>query len=180
MSGHLDSSEFRNALVADDDAAWTLLIETTRDDLRATARRAGARGASIDEALVETFFQAWQMRERIREVQKMSPWLCQVTRRAALAPMRKRARRERLDRDRMATLTLQHACGAEIRDREEEAAQLLAGLPEHEVEVMWWRFLKGKSTSEIAEMLGISDRAVRKRLSSALERLDRRGRAGDA
>jgi len=50
-------------------------------------------------------------------------------------------------------------------------SELLASLPEEEREILSLHYLKGKSANEIAQMLGVPERAVQSVITSGKTRL---------
>src|SRR5690606_14557838 len=123
------------------------------------------------------FLAAWQNLRRLQNPSSFLPWLRQITRNLARDHLRA-SRHRPLDGE-----------GAEIAislaadpsptpaqqldqdEREQAAAELIAALPEDSREVLLLYYREGQSSRQVATLLGLSDAAVRKRLSRARQGL---------
>lgn len=180
------------------DSSLTLLVETqlpaaARGDREAFAQLVdGTRAlvSSIALAIVrdaelsrdvsqDVFLAAWRDLSQLREPASFLPWLRQMTRHRAyhvLRTTRRRARRV-TDADVEALLesAVDHQVPADVRlEAEEERAALttvLDELPDETREVVTLFYREGQSTAQVAALLGLSEPAVRKRLSRARSRL---------
>jgi RNA polymerase sigma factor (sigma-70 family) len=135
----------------------------------------------------DAFLAAWQNLRRLQNPSSFLPWLRQITRNLARDHLRAN-RHHPLDGE-----------GAEIAialaadpsptpvqqlvedERERAAAELIAALPEESREVLLLYYREGQSSQQVAALLGLSDAAVRKRLSRARQGLrdDLVGRFGE-
>lgn len=125
----------------------------------------------------EAFLSAWQHLKRLQNPASFLPWLRQITRNLARDHLR--ANRQRpLDGE---TAELAIALAADpaptpaqkiIEDeRERAAAELISALPEDSREILLLFYREGQSSQQVAALLGLSDAAVRKRLSRARQDL---------
>ncbi len=126
-------------------------------------------GESLDVAQ-EAFAEAWSHLPRLRAPESFGPWLLQLTRRRALESLRAGSRRRARD-GRWLSLQDQSADDAETQARSaEESRQLsdaLDELPDDARELLLLFYREGQSSRQVAELLELSDAAVRKRLERA-------------
>ncbi len=125
----------------------------------------------------DAFIAAWQQLKRLHNPSSFLPWLRQITRNLARDHLRANRHRP-LD-----------GAGAEIAiglaadpsptpmqqladdEREHAAAELIAALPAQSREVLLLYYREGQRSQQVADLLGVSDAAVRKRLSRARQGL---------
>lgn len=130
------------------------------------------RHASEDIAQ-EAFIRAWQQLQTLRNPSSFMPWLRQITRNLARDWLRRQ--RGRPLSGEAAELAIQMAAdpapGAAdqlLRLEEEIAAEdIISALPEESREVLLLYYREGQRSQQVAGLLGLSDAAVRKRLSRA-------------
>lgn len=121
----------------------------------------------------EAFLSAWQKLPRLRNPDSFLPWLRQIARNLARDHLRRQpARLVALDDvDAVIAQVADSApCPAGQRIAEEEAraaAEAMDALPEESREVLLLFYREGQSSQQVAALLGLSDAAVRKRLSRA-------------
>jgi RNA polymerase sigma factor (sigma-70 family) len=167
--------DFPAAQRGDHDAFARLVRATQR--MVASVALAVTRDVPLSEDIAqETYLIAWQKLAAMTDRDSFLPWLRQVARNRAIDQLRKR---------RYAELTLEHsdqrmaavADEADPMDARKRAEQreLLAGaldeIPEDSREVLLLFYREGQSSRNVAELLGMSDGAVRKRLQRAREGL---------
>ncbi len=133
-------------------------------------------GASEDIAQ-DAFLCAWQHLRRLQNPSSFLPWLRQIARNLARDHLR--ANRHRpldgegaeiaiaLAADPSPTPMQQH----EADERERAAVELISALPEESREALLLFYREGQSSRQVALLLGLSDAAVRKRLSRARQSL---------
>ena len=95
----------------------------------------------------EAFLSAWQQLDRLRSSASFLPWLRQITRNLARDWLRAQAQRP--------------------LSGEAAAEEIISALPEDSREVLLLFYREGQSSRQVAALLGLSDEAVRKRLSRA-------------
>ena len=144
----------------------------------ALMRFAAGRGVDVETArdvVAETFFAALQGRSRYKPTHETARlWLLGIAVRK-VADVRRRQEREQ----RRVARAAEHALVISERDRDRyaamceqlDAADALADLPEQERAVVLARIVEDRSYAEIAEALGLSEAATRKRVSRGLARL---------
>jgi len=129
-------------------------------------------GASEDIAQ-EAFLRAWQQLSQLHNHASFLPWLRQITRNLARDWLR--ANRHRPLSGEAAELAIGMAADADptpaerLQRAEEEIAaeELICALPEDSRETLLLYYREGQSSQQVAALLGLSDAAVRKRLSRA-------------
>ncbi len=129
-------------------------------------------GASEDIAQ-EAFLKAWQRLDRLKSATSFLPWLRQITRNLARDHLR--AHRNRPLSGESAEIAIQMAADPSptpservLRTEEEVvAADIISALPEESRETLLLYYREGQSSQHVAMLLGLSDAAVRKRLSRA-------------
>lgn len=121
----------------------------------------------------EAFIKAWQQLNQLNNSASFLPWLRQITRNLARDWLR--ANRNRPLSGEAAEIAIGMAAdpapdAAEAMARVEEelaAAEIISALPEDSRETLLLYYREGQSSQQVALLLGLSDAAVRKRLSRA-------------
>jgi len=121
----------------------------------------------------EAFFKAWQQLNQLNNAASFLPWLRQITRNLARDWLR--ANRNRPLSGEAAEIAIGMAAdpapgAAEAMARVEEelaAEEIISALPEDSREALLLFYREGQSSQQVAALLGLSDAAVRKRLSRA-------------
>jgi RNA polymerase sigma factor (sigma-70 family) len=121
----------------------------------------------------EAFLSAWQKLPGLRNPDSFLPWLRQIARNLARDHLRRQSGRV-LALDDVDAVIAQVAdsapcpAGQQIVDEEARAAaEAIDALPEESREVLLLFYREGQSSQQVAALLGLSDAAVRKRLSRA-------------
>ena len=121
----------------------------------------------------EAFLSAWQQLDRLRNSASFLPWLRQITRNLARDWLRAQAQRPLSGEAAEIAIGMAADPSPEPADRllrgEAEAAaeDIISALPEDSREVLLLFYREGQSSRQVAALLGLSDEAVRKRLSRA-------------
>ena len=121
----------------------------------------------------EAFLKAWQQLDRLKNSASFLPWLRQITRNLARDWLR--AQHGRPLSGEAAELAIGMAAdpapspGERLLQTEEEsvAAEIISALPEDSREALLLYYREGQRSQQVAALLGLSDAAVRKRLSRA-------------
>ncbi len=121
----------------------------------------------------EAFIKAWQQLNQLNNAASFLPWLRQITRNLARDWLR--ANRNRPLSGEAAEIAIGMAAdptpgAAEEMTRVEEelaAVEIISALPEDSRETLLLFYREGQSSQQAAALLGLSDAAVRKRLSRA-------------
>jgi RNA polymerase sigma-70 factor (ECF subfamily) len=134
-------------------------------------RRMLADRAEAQDLAQEVFVRLWRARGAVLEPAAVSAWLYRTCTRLAIDRARGRSRQERT----FASFSLHQ--GSEAADPEAQSAsrrllaQVVAGTPERELEVVVLSRLDGLTHPEIAEVLAMGERTVRRLLSRFEARL---------
>lgn len=149
-------------------------IETWRDPLTALAAGWGAGWSDAAEiaqdALVEGFLAREKLQGDPRERSVAGPWLRGIARRLYLARRRQTARLRPLAAGPVEPLATPQPEPVED-PRMLALRQAMAALPETLRVAVYLRYLGDSSNAEVAEHLGVSERAVEGRLRRARQRL---------
>ena len=135
----------------------------------------------------EAFLNAWTHLRRLRSSSSFLPWLRQITRNLARDHLRRRVTERRYDGDMDDILRVVADPSPDVPDslsrQHEEAvvAELIDELPEETREILLIYYREGQSSKQVAQLLGMTDAAVRKRLQRARDsiRADLMTRLGD-
>ncbi|MEZ5463686.1 MAG: RNA polymerase sigma factor [Lysobacteraceae bacterium] len=135
------------------------------------------RDVPVSEDIAQdAFIKAWRKLPQLNQSSSFLPWLRQITRNLARDHLRAK-KRERVGGDfdvALATVADPGPGHADRMNREQETevlAELLDELPEDTRELLLIYYREGQSSQQVAELLGIRDAAVRKRLSRARQSL---------
>jgi RNA polymerase sigma factor (sigma-70 family) len=121
----------------------------------------------------EAFLNAWTHLKRLRSSSSFLPWLRQITRNLARDHLRRRVTERRYDGDMDDILRVVADPSPDVPDnlarQHEEAvvAELIDELPEETREILLIYYREGQSSKQVAQLLGMTDAAVRKRLQRA-------------
>lgn len=148
--------------------------------LRTVLATRGVEAPALDEAVQETMLAAVRSAEGIRDPARFAPWLYQVAVRQALLHRRRAGRARRL----VDGFAHSGCAPVEAADADplawllaEEQMQLvrraIAALPRRDAEILLLKYTEDWSYGQLAQRLGISQRAVEARLHRARERLRR-------
>lgn len=148
--------------------AFSRVVAQSANAVRAIALAIVRDVSASEDVAQETFLAAWSGIGKLRNPDSFLPWLRQIARNQAHLCLRRR--QEHSD-----DVALQLA--ADARPRVDEAliddeqrrivAEVIDELPDETRETLILFYLEGSSTRQVAELLGISEDAVRQRLSRA-------------
>lgn len=133
-----------------------------------------------DEVAQEVFVVAWRKQEQLRDQSRQKEWLCGIARNLARRRLRDARRRDALARrahDPLDTLAAEEGGLDPTEAAARKEAELmgleeaLASLPTRHREPLFLFYLEGKSVRGLAEQLGLSEDAAKKRLSRARQHL---------
>lgn len=159
------------AAAAGDLDAFTRLVERYASLAAAVALARTGRPQIAEEVAQEAFLEAWRSLPSLRDPAAFPAWL----RRVVVKHADRVTRRKRHD-----TSSLERVVAASGADPEADAAaaaerrgvlRALAELPPHQREVCALFYLSDRSQAEIADLLGLSIAATKKRLHDARRRL---------
>jgi RNA polymerase sigma-70 factor (ECF subfamily) len=148
--------------------------------VRAKCRRMLGAGAATEDIVQETFVRLWRSGPDVAESEpgRVMAWLYRTSTRLAIDVMRERARTPLDDVEGLAL-----PCGGPTPDELLAARRLAATLatdfPEDELEAVLLTRVDGLSQQEVAEVLGVSERTVRRLVDSFDERAAKRRRRAE-
>ncbi|MDH5824112.1 sigma-70 family RNA polymerase sigma factor [Luteimonas sp. RD2P54] len=153
--------------------AYGRIVAASQNTVTAVALAITRDVPASEDIAQEAFLKAWQQLGRLNSPSSFLPWLRQITRNLAHDHLRA-SRRRPLDGE-VAELAISRAAdpaGTPVRqlidaERQAVAAELISELPEDSREVLLLYYREGQNSRQVAELLGLSDAAVRKRLSRA-------------
>jgi RNA polymerase sigma factor (sigma-70 family) len=156
-----------------DHAAYGRIVAACQNTVTAVALAITRDVSASEDIAQEAFLNAWQHLERLHNPDSFLPWLRQIARNLARDHLR-RYRDQPLDGPN-AELVLAMAADPGPQpmqklledEHETTAAELIAALPEDSRETLLLFYREGQSSQQVATLLGITDAAVRKRLSRA-------------
>ena len=165
---------------ADDPQAFDELYRRHSARVYGYLRRRAGSPSEADDLLQQTFLRVHRGRDRYDDTLPFLPWLFAIARHVAIDARRKRAPMALAPEDlaRVAERSAGSASGAEPAA---ELHEILALLPVDQRLLLERRFDEGLSFETLAADAGVSEAAVRKRLSRAMSRLRQlwRGEATD-
>ena len=124
----------------------------------------------------EVFLVAWKDLRKLRNPESFLPWMRQVTRNRAHSWLREQSLHVN-DRDTDAILAAAvdpRRTAPEVLEAEEQQRivdEVIGSLPDDAREVITLYYSEGRSVKQVADLLGLSEDAVKKRMSRARERI---------
>ncbi len=156
-----------------DHNAYGRIVVACQNTITAIALAITRDVQASEDIAQEAFLKAWQQLDRLKNSASFLPWLRQITRNLARDHLR--ANRSRPLSGEGADLAIQMAAdpsptpSEQLLQTEEEivAKDIISALPEESRETLLLYYREGQSSQQVAALLGLSDAAVRKRLSRA-------------
>lgn len=144
--------------------------------IRRDARRLHLPAHDVDDAVQDAICQAWSKRDEHDRTRPLMPWLRGFGRRAVLARLMAPSLTEDPGAPEPASIAEHREpppdeC-AEVQESRDRMRAMLAQAPSRHREVLLARYWGGMRDSVIAQRLGVSPNAVRKRLGRALTWLE--------
>jgi RNA polymerase sigma factor (sigma-70 family) len=156
-----------------DHAAFGRIVAACQNTVTAVALAITRDVDASEDIAQEAFLNAWQHLERLHSPDSFLPWLRQIARNLARDHLRKYRNRPLDGANAELALAMAADPGPQpmqqlLEDEHETtAAELIAALPEDSRETLLLFYREGQSSQQVAALLGITDAAVRKRLSRA-------------
>ena len=153
--------------------AYGRIVRACQNTVTAIALAITGDVQASEDIAQEAFLSAWQQLDRLRNSASFLPWLRQITRNLARDWLRAQAQRPLSGKAAEIAIGMAADPSPEPADRllrgEAEAAaeDIISALPEDSREVLLLFYREGQSSRQVAALLGLSDEAVRKRLSRA-------------
>ena len=156
-----------------DHAAYGRIVAACQNTVTAVALAITRDVGASEDIAQEAFLNAWQHLERLHSPDSFLPWLRQIARNLARDHLRKYRNRPLDGANAELALAMAADPGPQpmqqlLEDEHEAtAAELIAALPEDSRETLLLFYREGQRSQQVAALLGITDAAVRKRLSRA-------------
>ncbi len=153
--------------------AYGRIVAACQNTVTAVALAITHDVSASEDIAQDAFLSAWQHLKRLQNPPSFLPWLRQITRNLARDHLR--ANRHRPLDGEGAEIAIELAADPSLSpmqqlvedEREHAAIELISALPEESREVLLLFYREGQSSQQVALLLGMSDAAVRKRLSRA-------------
>lgn len=156
-----------------DTRAYSRIVAACQNMVTAIALAITRDVAASEDIAQDAFISAWQNLRRLQNPASFLPWLRQITRNLAHDHLRGRQRRamEIADAGEIIEMVADPAPGVMERLIEDErlrvADEIISALPDDSRETLLLYYREGQRSQQVAMLLGLSDAAVRKRLSRA-------------
>lgn len=156
-----------------DHAAYGRVVALCQNAITGIALAITRDVQASEDIAQEAFLKGWRQLATLKNPDSFLPWLREITRNLARDHLRARRRRPMTGETAEIALTLAADTAptpAEtLLQTEQEAAarEVIAALPEDSREVLLLYYREGQRSQQVAALLGITDAAVRKRLSRA-------------
>lgn len=153
--------------------AYGRIVHACQNTVTAIALAITRDVQASEDIAQEAFLRAWQQLDRLKNSASFLPWLRQITRNLARDWLR--AQHGRPMSGEVAEIAIGMAADPDptpaerLLQTEEElvATEIISSLPEDSRETLLLFYREGQSSQQVADLLGLSDAAVRKRLSRA-------------
>jgi len=158
-----------------DTAAYGRIVSGCQNTVTAIALAITRDVTASEDIAQDAFLRAWQRLDRLKNHDSFLPWLRQITRNLARDHLRARRHGPMTGEDAELAIAIAADPAPEpaerllITEQETVAADIIAALPEDSRETLLLYYREGQSSQQVALLLGLSDAAVRKRLSRARE-----------
>ena len=156
-----------------DQAAYGRVVALCQNTITGIALAITRDVHASEDIAQEAFLKGWRQLATLKNPDSFLPWLREITRNLARDHLRAQRRRPMTGEAAEIALTLATDTAptpAETRlqtEQEHAAREVIAALPEDSREVLLLYYREGQRSHHVAALLGITDAAVRKRLSRA-------------
>lgn len=160
-----------------DKAAYGRIVSACQNTITAIALSITRDVAASEDIAQEAFLRAWQRLDRLKNHDSFLPWLRQITRNLARDHLRARKHAAMTGQDAELAIAIAADPAPEpgerllVTEQETAALELIDALPAESRETLLLYYREGQSSQQVAALLGLSDAAVRKRLSRAREQV---------
>lgn len=154
-------------------AAYGRIVRACQNTVTAIALAITRDVQASEDIAQEAFIKAWQQLDRLKNSTSFLPWLRQITRNLARDYLRANSHRPLTGEG--AEIAIGMAADPSptpseqllLTEQEIVAADIISALPEESRETLLLYYREGQRSQQVADLLGLSDAAVRKRLSRA-------------
>ncbi len=158
-----------------DGEAYARIVAACQNSVTAIALAIVRDVPTSEDIAQEAFLKAWQGLDTLRNHASFLPWLRQITRNLARDYLRATRLRPMTGEGAEMAINMAADPSASPAERllrteqERAAADIISSLPEDSRETLLLYYREGQRSRQVAALLGLSDAAVRKRLSRARE-----------
>jgi RNA polymerase sigma factor (sigma-70 family) len=159
---------------------WQRELPEHRRWLATVLRARGVEVGSLDEVLQEVNAAAIKHADRLRETDKVAPWLYRIAVTCALQYRRRLGRHRRLIErvitqrpDKFESLELDPLDWLLANEERQLVRQAILAMPKRDAELLLLKYTEDWSYRQLADHLGISTSAVEARLHRAREKMRR-------
>ncbi|WP_368562140.1 RNA polymerase sigma factor [Pseudoxanthomonas sp. UTMC 1351] len=154
-------------------AAYGRIVRACQNTVTAIALAITRDVQASEDIAQEAFLKAWEQLDRLKNSTSFLPWLRQITRNLARDHLRANSHRPLTGEG--AEIAIGMAADPSptpseqllLTEQEIVAADIISALPEESRETLLLYYREGQRSQQVATLLGLSDAAVRKRLSRA-------------
>ncbi|MEJ1096569.1 MULTISPECIES: sigma-70 family RNA polymerase sigma factor [unclassified Pseudoxanthomonas] len=154
-------------------AAYGRIVRACQNTVTAIALAITRDVQASEDIAQEAFIKAWQQLDKLKNSTSFLPWLRQITRNLARDHLRANSHRPLTGEG--AEIAIGMAADPSptpseqllLTEQEIVAADIISALPEESRETLLLYYREGQRSQQVADLLGLSDAAVRKRLSRA-------------
>lgn len=167
--------DVRSAAAGDRDA-FIRLVENHSNVVSSIAFSIVRDPHACEDVTQEVFLTAWRDVKKLRNPSSFLPWLRQITRNQANQWLRdRRIDVTERDADRILAATVDPSLSTpEVLERDEQQRivdEVIESLPDEAREIITLFYKEGRSVKQVADLLGLREEAVKKRLSRARARI---------
>ncbi|MCB1037390.1 MAG: sigma-70 family RNA polymerase sigma factor, partial [Acidobacteria bacterium] len=162
------------AAASGDAHAFGRLVEASKSTVCSISLAIVRNVGESEDVAQEAYLEAWKGLARLKNPASFLPWLRQLTRHRARNFLRSQRRRRRRDLsveeeilESVVDPSPSVAEALETREADHRLARVLDELPDEAREVITLFYREGQSTRQVSELLGLSEAAVRQRLTRA-------------
>ncbi len=160
-----------------DQAAYGRIVSACQNMVTAIALAITRDVPASEDIAQDAFLSAWKHLANLHNPDSFLPWLRQITRNHAREHLRGRAHRPLMGVEAELAIAVAADPGPQPMqqliddEREHAASELISALPDESREALLLFYREGQSSRQVAQLLGITDAAARKRLSRARQSL---------
>ena len=171
MGNEASDIELVQASLRGEQEAFGHLVARYQDVVCAVSYSSTGDQVLGEDVAQETFIAAWRQLDRLRDSQRLRPWLCGIARNLARTARKRRKREPFADADDHAHSGASPFDDAARGDVERLVRDALARVPATYRETLVLYYREDLSIREISETLGLSEDAVMQRLSRGRKQL---------
>ncbi len=165
----MDEKELIQRIKQSDSQAFKRLYESYYTELyRFTWRRTRDREGSLD-IIQDVFVKLWQNRQRLDETQNIKSYLYRSAVNQTIDLLRKKSVRQQSPLEFIVEPVTEEE--VEQVNQRQSLEKAMNGLSEKQKQVFMMRHVEGLKNKEIADILGVTVKAVEKRMTTALKLL---------